>query len=270
MDSERERPVESPTQKVSLPAAATDSRRETFRRNFLRANTAVAVVLVAVLTLALAAVLASLRATHHQRLAEQAQEAARTELWRTYLSKARAARLGSALDRRQESLRAITSAVEIRSAPELRDEAIAALALIDFVLEKSWPLSEDVTTQAFDRELDRYAVGWANGDISIQRVSDNQILQWLRRTNGEVPSAQGPMVGLEFSPEGERLAARHQMGGLVVWDIARAGAVYRQAMDKPRHPLSRPRFTSDGRFLICMTDVPRMGVDVIDLATGQS
>jgi len=255
---------------AALPPAPDAARRESVRRNFLRANTAVAIVLVAVLGLALAAVLASLRATHHQRLAEQAQEAARTELWHTYLSKARAARLGLALDRRQESLRAITSAVEIRSSPELRDEAIAALALIDFVREKSWPLSEDATTQAFDRELDRYAVGWANGDISIQRVSDNQILQWLRRTNGEVPSAQGPVIGLEFSPDGERLAARHQMGGLVVWDIARAGAVYRQAMDKPRHALSRPRFTSDGRFLICMTDVPRMGVDVVDLATGQS
>src|SRR5436190_21326871 len=121
MDSD----VPQERQSAALPPAPDAARRESVRRNFLRANTAVAIVLVAVLGLALAAVLASLRATHHQRLAEQAQEAARTELWRTYLSKVRAARLGSALDRRQESLRAITSAVEIGSAPELRDEAIA-------------------------------------------------------------------------------------------------------------------------------------------------
>src|SRR5437879_98705 len=93
------------TEGASASAAAELQRRQ-IRRNFLRANTAVAIILVGVLALALAAVLASVRATRDQRLAEQAQQAARTELWRAYLSKARAARLGSGLDRRQDALRA--------------------------------------------------------------------------------------------------------------------------------------------------------------------
>jgi signal transduction histidine kinase len=56
----------------------------------------------------------------------------------------------------------------------------------------------------------------------------------------------------------------------VVWDVETAKPVFRQAVDRPRRPMSRPRFTSDDRFLICMTAVPREGVAVFDLATGQS
>lgn len=268
MDPEREKSVNfDGLQPAGAPAPG---RRESIRRNFLRANTAVAIVLVGVLGLALAAVLASLRATHHQRLAEKAHDDARTELWRAYVSKARAARLGSALDRRQESVRAIADAAGIQPSAELRHEAIATLALTDFELEKSWPLSEEVATQGFDQGLEQYAVGWTNGDIVVRRVSDNQVVQWLRQTNGEVPSAQGPAIGLEFSPKGDRLAVRYQKGGAVVWEVASARPMFHQAVDQPRQPLSRPRFTSDGRFLVCMTAVPNEGVSVFDLATGQS
>jgi signal transduction histidine kinase len=270
VDSEREKPVNPETQPVAAPPAPEPgSHRENIRRSFLRANTTVAIILVAVLGLALAALLASLRATRHQRLAEQAQTAARTELWRTYLSKARAARLGSALDRRQECLQSIASAAAIQRSADLRNEAIAGLALMDFALEQSWPLTEEATTQAFDRELRQYAVGWTNGDIVVRRVSDNQDVQWLRQSDGEVPRTQGEATGLEFSPGGERLAARYEKGGAAVWDVASAKLIFRQAVDRERGPLSRPRFTSDGRFLVCMTAVPDEGVAVFDLATGQ-
>jgi signal transduction histidine kinase len=270
VDSKREPPVNPGAPDLVPPhAPEPGGPRENIRRDFLRANTAVAIILVAVLGLALTAVLASLRATRHQRSAEQAQEAARSELWSAYLSKARAARLGSALDRRQESLRAIASAAAIQSSAELRDEAIAALALTDFVLEQSWPLSEEATTEAFDRELRQYAVGSTNGDIVVHRVSDNQVVRWLRQTGDGVPRTQGPAIGLEFSPEGDRLAARYEKGGAVVWDVASAKPVFRQAVDRRRGPLSRPRFTSDGRFLVFMSAVPREGVAVFDLATEQ-
>jgi signal transduction histidine kinase len=273
VDSEREKSANpGPSDAPNSPESAPAGQRESVRRNFLRANTAVAVVLVAVLALAVAAVLASMRATRHQRLAEQAQEAARTELWHTYLSKARAARLGSALDRRQESLHAIAGAAAIHSSAELRDEAIATLALTDFARERSWPLSEEVTTQAFDRELRQYAIGWANGDIVVRRVSDNQVVQWLRQSAGQVPRAQGAVNGLEFSPGGERLAVRYRKGGAVVWDVASAKPILHDAVDLERHALSRPRFTSDGRFLVCATFAPREGegVAVFDLATGRN
>lgn len=267
-ESERE-PAANPEGDSSALAAESQVRRQEMRRRLVRANTAVAIILVAVLALALAAVLASLRATSHRRIAENAQSIARTELWRTYVSQARAARLGSALERRQESMRAIADAAAIQSSVELRHEAIAALAMTDFVLEHTWPLSEEVTTQAFDREMRHYAVGLTNGDIAVRRVADNEVVQWLRQTNGEVPRAQGPPIGLEFSPDGERVAARYQKGGALVWEMATAKATFRQALDRPRQPLSRPRFTSDGRFLVCMTAAPRAGLAVFDLSTGQ-
>jgi signal transduction histidine kinase len=264
-----EEPIESSGHKPA-GASALGGQREGIRRNFLRANTAVAIILVAVLGLALVAVLASLRATRHQQLAERAHEAARRELWRTYVSQSRAARMGSALDRRQESLRAITNAAEIRPTGELRNEAIAALSLTDFTREQSWPLSEETTTQAFDRTLENYAVGLANGDIVVRRVTDNREVQWLRQSEGEIPREQGPVIGLEFSPGGERLAARYQASGAAVWDVATAKPVFLNGVRTPHSPLSRPRFSSDGHFLICVTREPRDGLGVFDLDTGQS
>ena len=249
--------------------AESDTARESIRRNFLRANTAVAIILLAVFSLALVAVVASLQATRQQRVAEQAQDAARNELWRTYVSKARAARLGSALDRRSETLQAIASAASIKPSAELRSEAIAALALTDFALERSWPLSDEIVAEAFDRNLDQYAIGSTNGDIAVRRVSDNQLIQSLRQTDGEIPSAQGAPLGIEFSPNAKQLAVRYERGGVVVWDIASGKPIFRHALDQSRAPASRPRFTSDGRFLICMTAVPAGGVGIFDLVTGE-
>src|SRR5829696_8488698 len=98
----------------SAALAGESERRLRMRRRLVRANTAVAIILVAVLALAVAAVLASLRATQHRHVAENAQAIARTELWQTYISTARAARLGSALERRQQSMRAIVDAAAIQ------------------------------------------------------------------------------------------------------------------------------------------------------------
>src|SRR4030095_16236445 len=135
--------------------------------------------------------------------------------------------------------------------------------------ECSWPLSADAVAQSFDRQLRQYAIGKDNGDIVVRRVSDNQAVQWLYQTNVDVTRKQGAASGLEFSPDGERLAVRYQKGGVVVWDVANAKEVFRHAMEDLRHPLSRPRFTSDGRHLICTSYLPKEGVGVFDLTTGQ-
>jgi signal transduction histidine kinase len=256
------------------PAGSADApdrqgQRERVRRSRVRAVTAVAIVLLAVLGLALVAGWASVRATRHQRLAEEAQQAGRAELWRAYLSEARAARLGTALDRRQASWRAITSAIPIQTSAELRDEAVAALALGDFSLEHAWPLSAEVATQAFDKGFHHYAIGFTNGDILLRRISDNAELRWLHPEDGSVPREQGAVIGLEFSPEGDQLAARYEKGGAAVWSLATGRTIFREAMDKPRSPLSRPRFTPDGRLLLCLTTVPTPGVAMFDLARGE-
>jgi signal transduction histidine kinase len=268
VDPEPAKPEAEAPASGTAPESEWHGRREDIRRNFLRANTAVGIVLVAVFGLALAAVLASVRATRHQQLAEQAHDAARTELGHTYLSKAHAARVGAALDRRQVSLRDISSAARILSSSDVRNEAIAALALSDFVLEQSWPLPEGVRATAFDRALQLYATGMDTGDILIRRLADNGVVQWLRQTNGGIAPKQGAVSGLEFSPGGDQLAARYARGGVAVWALGQGTVVFRHATDQFRQTLSRPRFSSDGRHLICMTSVPREGLAVFDLNRG--
>jgi hypothetical protein len=94
-----------------LLARELNRRRESTRVSLLRANTAVAVVLVTVLLLALAATWQGLRATRLQNVAqgqrsraETAEVTARADLWRALLAEARGVRLGQTLDRRANAL----------------------------------------------------------------------------------------------------------------------------------------------------------------------
>ncbi|MFO1498417.1 MAG: hypothetical protein U1G07_08500 [Verrucomicrobiota bacterium] len=68
-------------------------RRDRLRRRLLRANTAVAVILITVSALAIAAVFAGLRAERSQRRAEQAELESRDKLWKSHLEHARALRV---------------------------------------------------------------------------------------------------------------------------------------------------------------------------------
>src|SRR5262249_12873598 len=141
--------------------------------------TAVALVIVTVLGLALAATLQGLRATRLQGLAlEQqgrasaAEHAARQELWRALLAESKATRLGQTLNRRREALATIRRAAAISPTAELRNEAVATLALPEYPLESSVPIDASVHGLEFDREIRRAALGFANGDVSIRRLSD--------------------------------------------------------------------------------------------------
>src|SRR5689334_17129295 len=96
-------------------------QREKIRRSFLRANTAIAVVLVAVLGLALGAVLASMRASRNQRRAELAEQNAREKLWSSYLAQAKAARLSGQRGYRMQALTAVSNAAAFRPSIELRN-----------------------------------------------------------------------------------------------------------------------------------------------------
>ena len=72
-------PDERPT---APPPADVSRQRAAAQRSLLRANTAVAFALLAVMSLAAIATFASLRAQRNQQRAEKAQADARAELWR--------------------------------------------------------------------------------------------------------------------------------------------------------------------------------------------
>ena len=251
--------------------------REDARRSLLRANTAVALVLVVVFALALAAVWLGWRATElrreaesNQRRAEQAEAKARTDLWRAYVSEARATRLGNTLERRAAALDSIRRAATIVSAPELRNEAVATLALPDFQLESSVYLA-GASGFALDPLLRRGAFAQTNGDVVVRTFNDGREVARFRKADGEIPDEQGAAGNaMEFSPDGKRLSVRYSSGAFAIWDVDSGRVLFRHDIDQPRRMASTAHFSSDSRYVVAPVFSPEDGMAVFDIDTGQS
>jgi signal transduction histidine kinase len=250
-------------------------RRDSSRQNLLRANSAVAIVIGTVLLLALAAVWQSLRATRLQtearalqHRAEQAENQARSELWRTLVGEVRATRLGPTLSRREAALDTVRRAAAIAPLAELRDEAVATLALPEYQLESTVPLDPSVRTYEFDPGLKLCALGRTNGDISIIRLTDGQEIHRLRMADGAIPAVQAMPLLMEFNPAGTALSARYSRGAFAVWDVTTGRIKFVRDADEARRPASRARFSSDGQFLVAPVFTPD-GFAVLDAETGR-
>jgi eukaryotic-like serine/threonine-protein kinase len=126
----------------------------------------------------------------------------REELWTSYMAQARASRGTDLPGRSFDALSALAKAAGIRPSLELRNEAVAAMTSVDIRLVQEREVGPSGATMlAFDAELERYAVGDAEGNIDIRRVADNRDL--LRLSNPGRPA-----WALQFSPNGQLLAAR--------------------------------------------------------------
>ena len=105
----------------------------------------------------------------------------------------------------------------------------------------------------------------------LATVSDNSVVVWDLATGRRVHkfvgddnySFQNP--GLEFSPDGQRLAYTQHPGFAVVWNLT-SGKEIRRIQDPERYPLTGPsHFTPDGEGLI-LTQHER--TEIINLSTG--
>ena len=150
--------------------------------------------------------------------ATRAEADATEKLWASYLAQARAGRWSGQAGRRFDSLEAIAKAAAIRPSAELRDEAVACMALPDVRVAKQWvlePRTPGTVAASFDADHQRYATYDAAGAISVRRVADH----------AELFTLPGPGNMLEwtlrFSPDGRWLAAKYQDGSLRVWDLER-------------------------------------------------
>lgn len=270
-------PVPEPEPPPSASGAGNlAARRELLRRNLLRANTAVGVVLATVLILAGAAWWQGFRATQmqsvalrEQQRAEQAETASRRELWRSLLAEARATRAGESLERRQGSLNAVRRAAAIAPTSELRQEAVAGLALPEFQLEMSLPLDADARVYEFDPALIHCALGLTNGDVIVRRLSDGLETRRLSLSQGPIPPEQGRPLLLEFSPDGSLLSVRYSRGAFAVWEVVTGRVRFVRDADKLRRPASRALFSSDGRFVVAPVFTPD-GFEVMDSETGRT
>jgi eukaryotic-like serine/threonine-protein kinase len=161
------------------------------------------------------------RAVLHQRAAEQAEEQVKEQLWNALLSQARANRWSGRAGRNFDSLDVLRRAVAFRPSLELRNEAIACMALPDLRLARQWDYGiPRCYGLAFDAELGRYAFSDAQGTISIRRFADNRELARL-------PGCGVPAWILQFSPDGRFLAGRchppdDNTNTILVWDIGEA------------------------------------------------
>jgi hypothetical protein len=165
------------------------------------------------------------------RLACLARQQAENNLWRAYLAQARANRWSGRPGRRFDSLAALSNAATMHPALELRNEAIACLALPDMQVRNRLRLTKPTVPfgLTFDSEYERFAVAEQDGSsITIRRVRDTTELFRLE-AEGKPNSAT-----LLFSPKGRFLGERYYgapTNECRVWDLSRRALVLRRALD---------------------------------------
>ncbi len=181
-----------------------------------RRNPAVAALAAAVIVLLLAATIgsgiAALRIAAARDQAVAAEKDATEKLYGSYLDQARASRLAG---KRFDALDALDKAARIHRSSAVRDQTIAALALVDFKPGAKWmrPVSL-YRNAAFDQKLERYLVEEKTGELSVRNVATHQ----------EVTRLAGPPspLGLvhAFSNDGRYVAAKFLNEQTWVWDLS--------------------------------------------------
>jgi WD40 repeat protein/tRNA A-37 threonylcarbamoyl transferase component Bud32 len=126
-----------------------------------------------------------------------ANRLAKESLYEAYLGRARAERWSGRSGRRHTSLELLNKASQTRQSIELRNEAIACLALVDLhaIREIRMPPGRSICC---DAAYERYAEFGGSGDIVIRRVNDDSEL-----TRYKAPALSTQSVS--FSPHGNYL-----------------------------------------------------------------
>jgi WD40 repeat protein len=225
-------------------AARTPGAAYTLRK-FARRHRTLVTAAAAILMCLVAGVVGT---ASQARRAVAAEREGREKLRGSLLNEARAERYGGRPGRRFNALRALSEAARIRPDADLRDEAIAALPLVDVTPQHSlphgvhWP-----SVIAFDPAMRHYVVGGNDrGDLYLRRASDGAR---VRTFSTPGPAAAWVVV---FSADGKRLAAKYHPAGppevsrLRVWDVESGDPL----MDMPEMRGDLPfDFMPDGRSL---------------------
>jgi WD40 repeat protein/serine/threonine protein kinase len=182
------------------------------------------------------------------KLLQRARDAEQEATAKSHLAEARAHRWSGRVGQRFKSLEELAAAARVRPTLELRNEAIACLALTDLRLARSWDGTPAGTTcLTFDAAFERYARSDGQGNISVRRVADDR----------ELVSLTGPGSHahlLRFSPDGQYLVAAYH---------ERPGQLWRLSDGRPLREARGYDFSPDGRYLagstgdgwICLWDV---------------
>jgi serine/threonine protein kinase/WD40 repeat protein len=182
--------------------------------------------------------------------AEAAERTSRQQLYTALLEQARATVRSGEVGQRVRALEAVRRAAAIRNTPELRREALAALALPDLRLERALPAGSRYTARQLDPAFERLAVCAGRGPVEIRAVADNRSLATL-------PASTNLMCyNASWSPDGRFLVVKRDYDGhgygedLELWDLsgdARQVLLIRDARRNVRayHPYAPYLLTSD-------------------------
>src|SRR6185503_12379738 len=98
-----------------------------------------------------------------------AEKVGRENLSRSWLAQARASRWS----RRAGHVTALRNAAALSPSQELRDEAVASMALADLTEKRRLVVGAGAFT-AFDADLERYAVCDQRGRITVRTLADDR------------------------------------------------------------------------------------------------
>jgi serine/threonine protein kinase/WD40 repeat protein len=172
-------------------------------------------------------------ARHNERRAENAEQETLDKLWQSNLNQAELRRLSKQSGQRFKGLELLREASRIRPSPDIRDSAIACLALPD--LKTTWhrPLpASSGELVAFDALLKRYAyLDDQLFQISVRNVEDNRELVAL-----PCPRKRAWTFTMKFSPDGRYFAAVFTFKDgspkkALVWELSQGAKILEQPSD---------------------------------------
>jgi WD40 repeat protein len=236
---------------------------------------ALATVWVLVTALAIGSTLAAglIQRTLHR--AQKAEAESREQLRAARLSEARAVRRTTQPGRRAQALAALTEAARIRPGADIRDEAVAALQLIDIRAVDEWNIAPGVPGEA---ALDR--AGKLAGFETRDAMGAGRGAAVFRRWGQTNDFAQGPRTGtnavgpLRLGADGSMAMERFLDDTLRVWRIGsdQPGLTLRNRPNPGRTDHSEPYnddydLTPDGKLLAL--GLPERGVSLHRVEDGQ-
>ncbi|MFT3781414.1 MAG: serine/threonine-protein kinase [Nibricoccus sp.] len=159
------------------PVSAAEQLWRWARRNPLPATLG-ATLAGAITALAIGATIAAVNINQARKRAVDAEADRREQLYAALIAQARASRMTNEAGHRTEAIEAIKKAAAIRPSLELRNEAIAALTLVDLQVAKSFPVRANSGQRlAFDKALQTVAVASESGEVSLFSLRDGSLLR---------------------------------------------------------------------------------------------
>lgn len=178
------------------------------------------VVMLLFLVVAIGSPIAIIRINGARQLARAAQRQTEQQLYTALLEQARAIVRSGEVGQRVRALDALRRAAAITNSPELRREALAALALPDLRFEREVRTGPEFISVQLDPDFSRLARTRSSGPIEIVSFPDGRPVATLP------PSRESQCYLMKWSPDGRFLAMKREPGSreerasLEVWDVA--------------------------------------------------